>query len=336
MKKGKIIVFGATGNIGAYSTMKLKLEGFDVIAVGGRKSDNGFFTSSGIPYYSVDIRQKDSFYCLPTKDIYACVHFAGALPSRYEYNPGLFIDSITVGTLNVLEYLKSSGGRKIVFAQTPFDSWYLHNTMNNIPADGLRSFPPTGDHSIYTIAKNAAVDLIEHYYSSFGIARFILRFFTIYQYHPNPYHYGDGIRKIMPYRILIDKAMKGETIEIWGDPSRRKEIVYIKDFTQVVHKTILSELDGGIYNVGGEKTVSLEEQILGIIEVFSPKDKKSQVVYCPEKPNALQASLDISKTRKELGYDPQYSYLDAMRDLYEEMKSEPFAALWGRKEDFKF
>lgn len=273
---------------------------------------------------------------LPKDGIYAAIHFAGALPSRYEYNPRLFIDSITCGTLNVLDYLKSAGGQKIIFAQTPFDNWYLHNTTNPIPADGQRSFPPQGDHSVYTIAKNAAVDLIEHYYSTFAIKRFILRFFTIYQYHPNPYHFGDGIKKIMPYRILIDKAIKGETIEIWGDPTRRKEIVYVKDFTQVVSKSIKSDMDGGIYNVGGRQTVSLDEQIKGIIEVFSPQGKKSQIVYRPDKPDALQASFDISKTKRELNYEPQFTYLEAMHDFKEEMRLEPFAKLWGRKEDYKF
>ena len=57
----KIIVFGATGTIGAYSTMYFKDKGYDVIAVGKRESDNGFFAINGIPYYSVDISNKNDF-----------------------------------------------------------------------------------------------------------------------------------------------------------------------------------------------------------------------------------------------------------------------------------
>lgn len=43
MKKGKVLVLGATGNLGAYSAVALKNAGYDVIATGKRKSDNGFY-----------------------------------------------------------------------------------------------------------------------------------------------------------------------------------------------------------------------------------------------------------------------------------------------------
>ena len=91
----------------------------------------------------------------------------------------------------------------------------------------------------------------------------------------------------------------------------------------------------GIYNVGGKELVSLDEQIKGIVEVFSPKGKPSVITYRPDMPNALEAHFDMSKTKKELGYEPKYSYLEAMLDFYHEMKTEPFAQLWGRGEDYE-
>ena len=51
----KVVIFGATGKVGCYSALHLKEVGFDVIAVGHRPSDNGFFADYNIPYYSVDI-----------------------------------------------------------------------------------------------------------------------------------------------------------------------------------------------------------------------------------------------------------------------------------------
>ena len=277
-----IVVLGATGNLGAYIAIDLKNHGYNVIAAGHRKSDNGFFAIHGIQYVSMDINDISTFERLPQKGVYAVAHFAGELPSRYDYNPPRLLDSIIMGTFNVLEYMRKSSIQKIIFPQTPFDLYLYHNTITAIEADMPRTFPLVGDHSVYTIAKNAAVDLIEHYAATFDMAYFVLRFFTIYQYHPNPYHFNQTIRQKMPYRILIDKAIAGETIEIWGDPHRRKEIVYIKDFTQVVRKAVESNLKGGIYNVGGKETVSLDEQIKGIIEVFSPIDNMSNITYCPD------------------------------------------------------
>ena len=42
----KVLVFGATGTVGAYTCIYLKERGYDVIAVGHRKDDNGFFAVS--------------------------------------------------------------------------------------------------------------------------------------------------------------------------------------------------------------------------------------------------------------------------------------------------
>ncbi len=330
----RIIVTGATGNIGAYLSLHLKAHGFDVIACGKRACDNGFFASHGIPYISVDICNKSDFSKLPQNDIFAVAHFAGELPSRYSFDPAKLIETIGTGTCNVLEYIRQIGVKKIVFPQTPFDIWYKHNSTTPILDDDVRGYPPLGDHSVYTIAKNTAVDLIEHYHNLCGLSRYILRFFTIYEYHPNPYHYADGKHKKMPYRILMDKAIASEPIEIWGDPSRKKEIVYIKDFCHLVQLCLESENAGGIYNVGGNQ-VSLEEQIKGIVEIFSPKNNPSKISYNPKKPNALEACLDAQKAEKELGYKPQFSYLEAMQDFCEEMKANRFEKLWGKPSDYK-
>lgn len=64
MSAEKVLVLGATGNLGAYSALALKDDGFDVVAAGHRKSDNNFFVDRGIPYYSFDITHKDEFDCL--------------------------------------------------------------------------------------------------------------------------------------------------------------------------------------------------------------------------------------------------------------------------------
>lgn len=331
----KIIVFGATGNLGAYIAMHMKSQGYDVIAVGGRKDDNNFFADHGMDYYSVDIRDRKAFDVLPKDEYYAVAHFASALPSRYAFDPVELFESITIGTLNVLEWMREVGCKKIVFPQTPSDMANFHNNGSIIPCEAKRHFPLTGDHAIYTIAKNGAVDLMEHYRAEYGFQFFALRFFTIYQYHPNAYHYADFKRRMMPYRLIMDRASKGLPLEIWGDPTKAKEMVYVKDFVRLVEACIESNLPGGCYNCGNGWQVTLEEQIRGIVEVFSPESQKSEITYCPEKPSNLQNAFDMTKTFADFPtYRPQYSYIDQLRDFKKEMEEEPMAQLWGRKEDY--
>ena len=135
----KVIVLGATGTLGANIAVYLKDIGYDVVAVGRRKSDNGFFADRNIEYISANITSKKDLDRLPGKDIYAVLHFAGALPASMEgYNADLYISSIIQGTLNVLEYTRRVGADRIIFPQSLFDVSYLFGTRIPIPADSPR------------------------------------------------------------------------------------------------------------------------------------------------------------------------------------------------------
>ncbi len=334
MNSKKIIVFGATGTLGAHISTYLKKVGYDVYAVGHRKNDNGFFNDWQIPYISIDVADRAQFASLPQSEVSAVLHFAGALPASMEgYNPELYVSSIIQGTMNVLDYTLKSGASKIIFPQSLFDISYLFGTKVPIPADSERKAPLTGDHAVYVIAKNAAVDLIEHYYQKFGLKRFILRLPRIYMYHPNSYTYTDGKRCLISDRFLINQAIKGENIELWGDPHRLLETVCIYDFLQIIEKSLLSDLDGGVYNVGSGGS-TLKERIEEIIDVFSPKHK-SQIIYRPEKRSSQQFVLDIRKTINELGYVPQYDWRTYLMEFKKEREQQSFKKLWGTEEDYK-
>ncbi len=330
----KVVVLGATGTLGAPISIHLKGLGYDVTAVGHRKSDNGFFADHGIEYLSADISVKLDFDKLPQENVYAVLNFAGALPASMEgYNADLYVSSIIQGTLNVLEYTRKIKADRIVFPQSLFDISYKFGSKTPIPADSERIAPIDGDHAVYVIAKNAAVDLIEHYHAVYGIKRFILRLSRVYLYHPNPYTFTDGKKVMISDRFLIYKAMKGEDIELWGDPDRLLETCSVRDFLQIVEKCLEAQHDGGLYNIGSGGS-TLRERIEGIVDVFSPADKRSKIVECPEKRSAQQFVLDITKTCDELGYRPADSWKTYLESFKEDMQNQPFAKLWGREEDY--
>lgn len=329
----RVVIFGATGNLGANISMHLHKLGYDVIPVGHRKNDNGFFAEHGMPYYSVNIENDADFEQLPQTDIYAVLNFAGMLPAVMKgFSATPYVQSIIQGTLNVLEYTRKVGAERILFPQTLFDIHHLFGTKVPIPADAQRQVPE-GDHWMYVIAKNAACDIIEHYYKEYGIKRFIIRLSRIYLYHPNPYTYTDGKKVLVSDRALIYKAMKGEPIEIWGDPNRLLETISIYDFLQIIEKALVADVEGGIYNVGSGGT-TLEERVRGIVDVFCPSDSKSEITYRPEKQNCTQFVLDIKKTVFELGYEPKYSWKDYLIKFKEEMETQPFAKIWGVESDY--
>ena len=326
----KIVIFGATGNTGAYlvehCVENLDSKEFEIVAV-GRKNTN-FFSKYGIKYYSVDITDKSQFDKLPQENLYAVVHLAAVLPAYMEgYKPEEYIETNVVGTFNVLEYCRKTKADRILYPQSEGDLSGYWGKELLIKPDFPRNFNFKGDHALYVITKNTSVDMIEHYHQTYGLKRFIFRCPTIYAYTPNQYFYVDGVRKVLAYRHLMNQAMAGDQVEMWGDPAKAKDVVYVRDFCQMLYKAILVERESGFYNVGTGTAVTLKEQIEGIIEVFSPENKKSEIILLPDKPNSREFIMDIENARIELEYEPQYYYLDYLKDFKKEMELNRFAEL---------
>lgn len=329
-----ILVFGATGTLGAYISLHFHKLGYYVVAVGHRKSDNGFFADYDIPYYSIDITNVQDFQKLPTIHIDVVAHFAGALPASMKgYDGRRYIDTIIKGTYNVLEYMRKNNIPKIIFPQTLFDISYLFGSKIPIPVDSLMKAPMTGDHSLYVICKITAVQIIEHYYMCYGIKRFILRLSRVYVYHPNPYTFTNGKKVMVSDRLLMQMAERGEPISIWGDPNRLLETCCVGDFLQIMEKCAESQLDGGIYNIGSGGS-TLDERIHDIVDIFSPPSKRVSVSYEPNKRSTTQFILDISKTKSQLGYQPRYTWKDYCIWFKKERQLQRFAKLWGTEEDY--
>ena len=229
MKK-TVVIFGGTGGVGAYTSVRLLKQDYNVIVVGHRQQDNNFFESKGATYVSVNISSKEDFNKLPQKDVFAIIDMAGIMPARMKgYNPQIYIDVNVSGTLNVLLYAEKVKVKKFVFAQSKADISYLMGSTIPVPPDVVSKFPLNTDHSVYSISKNAAVNLVEHYSAKCGFSYYVLRICNITIYHPNYYYYVDGCLKKLGLMNIIDQIKNGEDIELWGDPNRVRDMFYVKD-----------------------------------------------------------------------------------------------------------
>ncbi len=330
-----IIVFGATGKVGCYTTLHLKECGYNVIAVGKRQSDNGFFADYGIQYCSVDILNYSTFSILPKKNVYGVIHMAATLPATMDgYDPRVYVESNIYGTMNVLDYAVSAGVQRFVFPRTVADVYYLYNSNKPIDADAPSQFPLNTDHSIYAITKNAACDIVKHYAAKYNFEYYIIRFANVFCYHPNPTFYKDGKKRYTGQRAIIEQAKKGEDIELWGSPDCKRDVFYVKDCVQILEKMMSSNGESGIYNVGNNMPVTRYEQIQGIIDVFGNPIKKSRIIIDETKPNSPNFCLDIQKTIDQLGYTPKYDYITFLKDLKHEMEINRFEKLWGAESDY--
>ena len=324
-----IIIFGATGNTGSYLTLYAKkyfAGKYNIIAVGRKKTD--FFKQYGIDYYSLDISQSENFKQLPTENIHAVMLLAATIPSYMsDYNPFQYIQSNTVGALNVLEFCKKNNIDRIIYTQTVFDISLSVKENKLISPLTPRNFSYKGDHAVYVISKNTALELIEHYHQEYGLKKFIFRLPTIYNYSPFHYYYPNGIKTLRPVYKMIHNAINSQPLEIWGNPHYAKDMVYVADFSQMLCKAVDVDRNDGFYNVGTGIPVTIEEQIKTIINVFAPKENRSPFIYKPELPVGGGFLMDIQNAKEELGYEPQYNCQKLFEAYKEEMQLNRFKEL---------
>lgn len=226
-----------------------------------------------------------------------------------------------------MEHLKHSGINRVIYTISISDlHGYLPENKEFLPDMPIRYKYGT-DHTIYAITKTAATQIIKTYFHDFGIRYFILRLPNIYLYSPEKEYYVDGELRKISYRYIIDRAINGEDIELWGNPDQKRDIVYVKDFCQFIYKALFADCESGYFNVGADLMVTMRDQIEGIIKVFSPKDNPSKIIPCPEKRSCDDSHMNIDKARELLGYEPEYDYISYLEDYKKEMNSDRFRGL---------
>ncbi len=327
----KVVVFGATGSIGAYFTddcvCHLDRQEWETVAVGRKKSD--LFSQMGINYLRVDICREEDFAVLPTEDVYAVVNLAGLLPAYQRSNDVFPYAEVNVmGALRILEYAKKVKADRVLYTQTWAELAGYWGKEVLLSPQMPRKLPYTGDHAFYAIAKSMIVDTMEYYHREFGLRNFVFRLPNIYHYSPVKTYYVNGEKKTVAYRYMIERARQGADIELWGDPGAFKDIVYVKDLCQMMRKALTAEADGGLYHAGTGIRTTLEQQIQGMIDVFSPPGHPSRIIYKPDKESFTSFVMDISNARTELGYEPQYDYISYLKDYRTEMEQRRFDSLW--------
>lgn len=327
----KILIFGATGNIGIYLAdyfvKHVDLSKYEVIAIG--RKDTDIFSEIGIEYVNVDIRNAEDFRKIPSDDIYAIVNLTGLLPAYYkEFDPFAYTDTNIVGGLRIMEFARKNNADRVLYTQTWADQAGYWGKRTALSPSLPRKLVYKGDHAFYAITKSMMTDTMEFYKQEYGIKSFIFRLPNVYLYSPIKEYFVDGMPRKIAYRYMIDRASKGEDIEMWGNPDSFKDILYIKDLCQMMFKATFTNRNGGTYNAGTGKATTIREQIDGMIEIFSPPTKRSRVIEKPDKPTFTSFVMDVSDAEKELGYKPEYDYLNYLKDYKLEMEMKRFDRLW--------
>ena len=103
------------------------------------------------------------------------------------------------------------------------------------------------------------------------------------------------------------------------------DIAYVKDVVSAFIKAIESPTASGLFNITSGAYLTLREQAEIIATQFWGSSTKPVIIERPEKPNGMDSFIyDNSKARSELGWSPNFTFTDMLRDFRLEMESKRY------------
>jgi dTDP-L-rhamnose 4-epimerase len=176
---------------------------------------------------------------------------------------------------------------------------------------------PLGPTSIYAVTKRDHEEMSLAVGEAYGIPTVALRYFNVYgprQALSNPY---TGVMAIFSSRLLNGRAPL-----VFEDGLQSRDFVHVSDIVQANLLALeRDEAIGRVYNVGTGRVTT-------VLDVAQTLGTELQVPVRPDVVGQYRAGdvrhcfADISRIRKELGYEPRVRLEDGIRDLLSWLKTQ--------------
>lgn len=287
----RALVIGGSGFIGSHLVDRLLAQGTHV-RVYDRTSERFRPTPANVDFRSGDFGDRTTL-AEALVDVDVVFHMLStSVPSTSNLDPVADIQGNLIGTVRLLELMRSAGVRRMVYLSSG-------GTVYGPPQyDPVREDHPERPISSYGIVKTAIEKYILMEQHLHGLRPVILR--ASNPYGPRQGHGGvQGVIGTFLWRIAED-----EPIHIWGDGSVVRDFIHVADLANLCAQC--SEADfTGIYNAGSGEGTSIRE-IIDVIATVTGREMRP--IYKPGRGfDVPRVVLDISAIRARLPWRPEIS-----------------------------
>jgi UDP-glucose 4-epimerase len=250
------------------------------------------------------------------------LHFAAlSLVGESMEEPELYYRNNICGTLNLLEAMRESGAKKLVFSSTAA----VYGEPEDVPIKETAPAVPTNP---YGSSKLAVDRLIGAVAGARGLAATSLRYFNVAGASG---HFGEDHHPethLIP--LVLEAAVEGSSVKIFGTDYPTRDGTAVRDYIHVedlgrAHLLALEAADPGehrVYNLGNGAGFSVREVVESARSVTG---RNIDAVEAPRRagdPPALVAASD--RIRSDLGWKPEKPELEAMiSDAWTWMQDHP-------------
>ncbi len=309
----KILITGVTGFIGSNLAKNLTMRGYEVIGITKYSSsrDSGALAGylDGVKVLTCDITDFHSVYqTIRSVNPDAVIHLAAlsAVHGSFE-KPIFYTQTNLIGTMNIVHSildLPDFKSKKLLFASSALVYGIQENKAINEETPLLPLNP-------YSLTK-ATMDLyLRNINKIYGLKTTSIRFANTY---------GRTLNNEFFIEHTISSMLKNEKIYL-GNPDTVKDYMYVSDHVNIYINALESDKAGGeAFNAGTGVGVTNKEIVFKLADIIG-YDKGNIILgqFPPGYPSRPQAAnepfiiLDITKSKRMLGWDPRVSLDEGLK-----------------------
>jgi len=224
--------------------------------------------------------------------------------------PAEFVQTNVVGTLNLLERSLAYWRDLSLERQDGFR--FLHVSTDEVygslgPVGKFTEETAYAPNSPYSASKAASDHLVRAFHHTYGMPTLTTNCSNNY----GPYQFPE---KLIP--LMIQKALAGEALPVYGDGRNVRDWLYVRDHCRAIQRVLQAGRTGEVYNVGGDserENIHVVRTICALLDQRRPladgRRRESLISYVKDRPgHDRRYAIDSSKLQRELGWVPQETF----------------------------
>ena len=228
--------------------------------------------------------------------------------------PAAFVQTNVVGTLALLEasrdYWKAlDGADKDGFRFLHVSTDEVYGSLGD--EGRFTETTPYAPNSPYSASKAASDHLVRAFHHTYGLPVLTTNCSNNY----GPFQFPE---KLIP--LIIQKALAGEPLPVYGDGRNVRDWLFVKDHCSAIRRVLEAGRVGETYNVGGDaerENIHVVRTLCALLDARRPRadgqPRESQITYVKDRPgHDRRYAIDASKIQGELGWAPTVSFEEGM------------------------
>ncbi|MGZ8544793.1 MAG: NAD-dependent epimerase/dehydratase family protein [Flavisolibacter sp.] len=312
--KEKILVIGASGQIGVELTLALrKLYGSANVTASDLREENPLLHGTG-PYVSLDVMNKEMLHVQVIRQGFTQIYLLAAILSATgEKNPNLAWHLNMQGLLNVLDIAREEKLSKVYWPSS-IAVFGPTSPKQNCPQKTI--IEPT---TVYGISKYAGEFWCNYFFNKYGVDVRSIRYPGLISYKSAP---GGGTTD---YAVEIyHEALAHQKYKCFLEKDTYLPMMYMPDAIRATIELMEAPAEKiktrTSYNISGmsfspeEIAAEINTHIPGFSISYAP-DYRQQIA------NSWPQSIDDSVAREDWGWKPEYDLAGMTKDMLENLSA---------------